>query len=160
MRRPKPKLRVRGSRSGLGPRKRSGLKEVGSWYVFGSCVNALVSGGVSYDRKGGIYWYVPYVGEKQCAFRDEIAVVDVVLGGSVRYAHGRDRVPPQELLADCIDVGQVITVLSVGKSGRADDTIDLLLCFLLDVWIQSHGQEEAFDSRNSLKYAKVSMFLT
>lgn len=54
----------------------------------------------------------------------------------------RDRHPAQKLLAQSIDVRQILAIISFGESVASDDRIDLRTCFALHLWIQYHRQKE------------------
>ena len=56
-------------------------------------------------------YYIPYIGDHNCTLGDEVAFIDVILGGNVRNAHGCDRVPAEDFLDEGVDIGQILAVV-------------------------------------------------
>jgi len=63
-------------------------------------------------------------------------------------------VPSDALLDQCIDVRQVFAIGEGGETVRANNAVEFFLGFLLDFWIEYHGEEKAVVCRDGLYKVK------
>ena len=69
----------------------------------------------------------------------------------MRYAERRDVVPAERLFDHCIDVRQRRTIGELRQSIRPDDDVKLLLCALLNLWVEEYRAEKSQERSDSLE---------
>lgn len=62
---------------------------------------------------------------------------------------------PECLFKNTVNVWQSLAVIASRKAICADDSVNFLLCFFLDVLVERHHQEESEDGRPCLDSTSI-----
>ena len=95
-------------------------------------------------------WALPDVRHDDGTFRDEVAVVHVVLLDAVRCAEWGRRAPANDLLHRRGEVWKRVAVRECGQSVGAYNGVELGLDFPLDFGVHGHGEKEGRHCRDGL----------
>ena len=86
--------------------------------------------------------HLPDVRHDDRTFRNEVAVVHVILLDAVGSAERGRRAPADDLLQRRGEVGERVAIRECGQSVDAYVGVDLVLDFLLYFGVHGHGEEE------------------
>lgn len=81
------------------------------------------------DKREGERANEPDIRHDDSTLRNQIPLVDIILGAEVRKAHWGDRMPSERFLDECLDVGKFLAIIEGGEFVRAEDAVDFFLRF-------------------------------
>lgn len=88
--------------------------------------------------------------------RNAHAIVHIISGNAMRKYKRCDRHPSHSFEDDSLNVDKAFMVLEVGQPLSPDDMIEFSMCFLLDLWVQRHRDEEVLHRIRCLRPTLVS----
>lgn len=117
--------------------------------------------------------YEPNVRHDQSALWDVVSIMDIIFRHPMRHGYSgiselwyiqapkartkrNDNVPTKNFFGESLDIREGITVRKIRKTIRANDSVNLCLCLLLDLREECQSQEQRVDSRNGLAMPRVN----
>jgi hypothetical protein len=81
----------------------------------------------------------PDIRDEDRAFRNKVAVVDVVFSCRMSHAFRANWVPAKGLLDACLQVRKLCTVRESRKTVVSNNLVDLRLCAALNIRVEQHA---------------------